>query len=217
MRRTDRLFEIIQILRQTKVSITAEEIAERLEVSVRTIYRDIHALQGMRVPIDGEAGIGYLMRQGYDLPPINFSVDEIEAIVVGLSLVSRTGDESLIKAAQRVSTKISNVRGKMDRFKVSKWGTKPPRWANPERLRKAIRDQEKLSITYVDESNSETTRKIMPIAMIYYVESIVVVAWCQLRKDFRHFRIDRIRQCDGTEQYFHPRGDSLRAQWELSQ
>ncbi len=103
MRRTDRLFEIIQILRSENRVITANEIAARLEVSTRTIYRDIQTLQSMRTPIEGEAGIGYLMRQGYDLPALNFSADEIEAIVVGLSLVAQTGDKGLQRAAQQVS------------------------------------------------------------------------------------------------------------------
>lgn len=217
MRRTERLFEIIQILRETKSSLTANEIAGRLEVSVRTIYRDIQALQSMQVPIDGEAGVGYVMRQGYDLPPINFTSEEIEAIVVGLNLVSRTGDIALLKAAQSVSTKISTVRQKMESLRVSNWGTKVPRNIEPEQIRKSIRDQEKLTIIYVDEQNNETARTILPIAMIYYVESMVVVGWCELRQGFRHFRVDRIRQCDAIGEYFHPKGDSLRRRWEISE
>ena len=106
MLRTDRLFEIIQILRSESRVVTAAEIGARLEVSTRTIYRDIQTLQSMRTPIEGEAGIGYLMRQGYDLPALNFSADEIEAIVVGLSLVAQTGDKGLQRAAQQVSHKI---------------------------------------------------------------------------------------------------------------
>ena len=114
MRRTDRLFEIIQILRSEHKVVTARDIAGRLEVSVRTVYRDIQALQSMRTPIEGEAGIGYLMRQGYDLPPLNFSVEEVEAIVVGLSLVAQTGDKGLQRAAQQVSRKIDALRGRLE-------------------------------------------------------------------------------------------------------
>ena len=105
MRRTDRLFEIIQILRSENRVITANEIAARLEVSTRTIYRDIQTLQSMRTPIEGEAGIGYLMRQGYDLPALNFSAEEIEAIVVGLSLVTQTGDKGYSEPLSRYRTR----------------------------------------------------------------------------------------------------------------
>jgi len=118
MRRSDRLFEIIQILRSETQVITAGKIAARPEVSTRTIYRDIQALQAMRTPIEGEAGVGYLMRQGYDLPPLNFNVEEIEAIVVGLSLVAQTGDLGLQRAAQQVTRKIDALRDGLESLQV---------------------------------------------------------------------------------------------------
>ncbi|MEM7561528.1 MAG: YafY family protein [Pseudomonadota bacterium] len=214
MRRTDRLFEIIQIFREQNSSLTAQEIADRLEVSVRTIYRDIQTLQTMHVPIDGEAGIGYIMRQGYDLPPINFTVDEIEAIAVGLNLVSRTGDSELLRAAQRVTTKIATARQRMENFRVSTWGAKSPSKTSPEEIRQAIRDQIKIEIGYIDNNFEKTDRKILPLVMIYYIESIVVVAWCELRNDFRHFRIDRIHHCSRTAESFSRQADALRKKWE---
>ena len=216
MRRTDRLFEIIQILRSETRSITADEIASRLEVSVRTIYRDIQTLQAMRTPIEGEAGVGYLMRQGYDLPALNFSADEIEAIVVGLSLVSRTGDIGLQKAASRVSAKIDLVRSRVESLQVSDWGVPTPETVNPETLRIAIRDEQKLTIHYRDEKQAESKRSILPIAIIYYVETIVLVAWCELREDFRHFRVDRMISCDTSEDHFKGKGDDFRLRWQAS-
>ena len=109
MNRSTRMFEIIQLLRSTKRSLTAQQLAESLEVTKRTIYRDIVALQGMRVPIDGEAGVGYIMRPGFDLPPLMFTTEEVEAIAVGLSLLGRTGDTALETAAKNVVRKISDV------------------------------------------------------------------------------------------------------------
>ena len=214
MQRTDRLFDIIQLLRSEKKSITAAEIADRLEVSTRTIYRDIQTLQSMRTPIEGEAGVGYLLRPGYDLPPLNFTVDEVEAIVVGLSLVARTGDKGLQKAADSVIRKIDKVRAKLDSLQVSNWGASPPESVDPEVLRTAIRDEQMLSIIYRDEQTNETTRHIKPIGIIYYIESIVLIAWCEMRQSFRHFRVDRMTQCNLVESFFKHQGDRLRATWK---
>ncbi len=214
MRRTDRLFEIIQILRSETRSITADDIAKRLEVSVRTIYRDIQTLQAMRTPIEGEAGVGYLMRQGYDLPALNFNVDEIEAIVVGLSLLSRTGDVGLQRAASRVSAKIDSVRNKLDSLQVSDWGAKEPESVDPELLRIAIREEQKIKIHYCDEKNNESTRHILPIGIIYNVESILLIGWCELRQDYRHFRVDRMLDCHLLDTFFTGQGHRLRKNWQ---
>jgi predicted DNA-binding transcriptional regulator YafY len=215
MRRTDRLFEIIQILRSEPRVITAREIANRLEVSTRTVYRDIQTLQGMRTPIEGEAGVGYMMRQGYDLPALNFSTDEIEAIVVGLSLVAQTGDKGLQRAAQQVSHKIDMVRGQYESLQVSNREALIPQAVNPEIIRRAIRSEQKLDIQYRDENEVESERRIRPLAIIYYVHAMLLVSWCEMRKDFRHFRIDRMLSCRETEDYFRNQGDGLREQWRL--
>jgi len=213
MNKTERMFEIIQILRSHTRSVTAEQLATELEVSVRTIYRDIQALQSMQTPIDGEAGVGYLMRSGYDLPPINFSANELEAIVVGLNLLTRTGDRSLQKAAKSVSNKIESARGKMDSLVVSGWGVEIPEEVDIEIFRAAIRSEQKLRIQYRDDQGNETRRRILPVAIVYYIEVVVLAAWCELRKDFRHFRVDRITQCEVVNQFFRTRGETLRQQW----
>jgi predicted DNA-binding transcriptional regulator YafY len=215
MRRTDRLFEIIQILRSESRVITAAEIAARLEVSTRTIYRDIQTLQAMRTPIEGEAGIGYLMRQGYDLPALNFSTDEIEAIVVGLSLVAQTGDRGLQKAAQQVSHKIDAIRGSLESLQVSDRGALVPAAVDPDMIRRAIREEQKLDIRYRDESERDSSRQVLPLAIIYYVHAMLMVAWCELRNDFRHFRVDRMLSCAETGNFFKGRGDDLREQWKM--
>ena len=201
MRKTDRLFEIIQILRSCNKSITAEELSEELEVSKRTIYRDIQALQAMRTPIDGEAGVGYMMRGGYDLPAINFNANELEAIVVGLNLLARTGDRSLQQAAKSVANKIESVREKTDSLMESEWGVELPDTLDMEPLRIAIRQDQKMSICYRDDAGNESQRRILPIAVIYYIEVVVLVAWCELREDFRHFRVDRIVQSELLDEY----------------
>lgn len=217
MRKTARLFEIIQILRSHNHSVTAQALAEELEVSKRTIYRDIQALQAMRTPIDGEAGVGYMMRSGYDLPAINFSANELEAIVVGLNLLARTGDRSLQQAAKSVANKIESVRGKVDSLIVSDWGVEMPETIDLEPLRSAIRHEQKLLIHYRDEASNKSQRSILPIAMIYYIEVVVLAAWCELREDFRHFRVDRIVHSELLDQYFCNEGKNLRQRWHQLQ
>jgi predicted DNA-binding transcriptional regulator YafY len=221
MSRSDRLFDIIQRLRAARRPVTARQLAEVLEVVPRTVYRDIAALQSMRVPIEGEAGIGYVMRAGYDLPPLMFDGEEIEAIVVGLSLLPRTGDRSLERAAERVGQKIAEVlprtAGRSMKglpLYVSRWGAKAPARIDLRTLRHAIRAEEKLRIRYDSGSASRGWRTVRPIALLYYVESVVLVAWCERRRDFRHFRADRIAACKPTSRHFNGEGESLRARWQ---
>jgi predicted DNA-binding transcriptional regulator YafY len=210
MRRTDRLFEIIQILRAAKAPLSSARIAERLEVSQRTIYRDIATLQAMRTPIEGEAGIGYIMRKEYDLPPLNFDERELEAIVVGLSLLGRTGDTALEAAARRVLSKIDVSRAGADTLRCDDWGVPPERQGDLDQLRQAIRDERALRIRYRDGKDAETERVILPIALTYYIEVVVLSAWCTLRKDFRHFRADRVLECRPLDRFFTGKGDELR-------
>ena len=216
MRRTSRLFEIIQLLRNQTKPITAEQLAITLEVSTRTVYRDIATLQAMRTPIDGEAGVGYLMRSGYDLPPLNFDIEEIEAIVVGLSLLARTGDAGLNKAASRVSIKIDDLRENIHNLHVSDWGAVSPTQIDMSELRQAIRHREKLIIRYEDENQHKSQRVILPIAMVYFIEVVVLAAWCELRADFRHFRVDRIQHCTFTHDSFKGQAKQLREKWQAS-
>lgn len=215
MRRADRLFEIIQILRAEAQPVTADHLATALEVSPRTIYRDIAVLQSMRTPIEGEAGIGYVMRAGYDLPPLNFDREEIEAIVVGLGLLARTGDIGLQKSARRAALKIDALQETSPALHVSDWGAPIPEIADPRRLREAIRETRKLTVRYRDQNGTETKRTICPIAMVYHVEATVLAAWCELRLDFRHFRVDRICEVIELEARFPDEAAALRVAWEV--
>lgn len=220
MRKASRLFEIIQILRLAKKSVTAADIAARLEVTVRSVYRDIAALQAMRVPIEGERGIGYILRPGFDLPPLMFSIEEMEAIVLSLALLERTGDDELKQAAKRVSSKIAGavpapLRQTFDANALHAWGFAAPSASAIDLalVRRAIRDEEKLDLTYRDELGRATERIIRPIALIYYAESANIVAWCELRQAIRNFRSDRIEDCQATGLWFKGEGDGLRLAW----
>lgn len=220
MRRADRLFEIIQLLRAAFNPMTAARVAEALEVSSRTIYRDIAALQSMRVPIEGSAGVGYVMRRGYDLPPLMFTVEEIEAIAVGLNLIHRTGDRALLTSAGRVVEKIALVLPAEKRrtledagLYASGWGATPPHNVDLDEVRHAIRQERKLKLMYRDQENTPTQRIVQPIALIYYLEVIILAAWCELRQDFRHFRVDRIVEYAVLEETFSGRGAEMRAVW----
>jgi len=218
MSRSVRFFEIIQILRQAEEPVTAGTLAERLEVNIRTIYRDIASLQASKLPIEGEAGIGYIMRSGFDLPPLMFSQEELEAIVVGLSLLGRSGDNGLIHAAQSVSNKISNVLPENTMITtphhVSHWNQIPNSIIQPDKLRNIIRQEAEIDILYLDLQGETTQRVIKPIALFYYIDVIVLVAWCTLRGGFRHFRIDRLQNCNLTGNYFSDEGNKLRQEWE---
>ncbi len=218
MSRSTRLFEVIQILRQAEAPVTAQAMADALEVAKRTIYRDIAALQAMRVPIDGEAGIGYVLRSGFDLPPLMFSQDEIEAIVVGLALLGRTGDRGLERAAGSAASKISDVIPEDTQravpLHVSLWNPMPQSNVETAELRRHIRDAAELHITYLDLKERRTVRDIKPVALIYFIEVVLLAAWCELRQAFRHFRVDRIEECEATGRRFADSAKTLRTGWE---
>lgn len=220
MRKASRLFEIIQILRGARRPITAASIAERLEVTVRSIYRDIAALQAMRVPIDGERGIGYILRPGFDLPPLMFTIEETEAVVLGMALIERTGDRELTDAAKKVVRKIAAaVPAPLSQLVSARslhaWGPIAPQPRNIDftLIRRAIRDEEKLEIDYRDEQGRITRRVIRPLALIYYLDAAMIVGWCELREAIRNFRLDRTQGCRETGLHFRNEGDVLRDLW----
>jgi len=218
MTRSTRLFEIIQILRAAPAPVTAQVIAEALEVTPRTVYRDMAALQGMRVPIEGEAGIGYVMRAGFDLPPLMLTTEEVEALFVGAALLQRTGDAGLQRAARSATGKIAAVlpgaKAPDVPLRVSNWTGIPDKGPRADDMRQFIRDSAALSIEYTDLSDTKSTRTVLPLAMIYYVDSVILAAWCELRQAFRHFRIDRINTCAPTGETYPDRCRRLRFEWE---
>ncbi len=220
MRRADRLFDIIQLLRSATGPTTAATLAETLEVTVRTVYRDIATLQARRVPIEGAAGIGYVLRRGFDLPPLMFTIEEVDAIAVGARLVRRLRDKTMRTAADSVLAKLANVvpqalRGQLSdaAIYVSEGSTAEPQGIDPAALREAIRSTRKLRITYANEQGTRTDRTIWPLGMAYYVDVTLVGAWCELRQDYRHFRIDRIVASTVLAETFPTGNGRLMAEW----
>lgn len=220
MRRADRLFDIIQRLRTARAPMTAAALAEELEVTPRTVYRDVATLQARRMPIEGAAGIGYMLRRGFDLPPLMFTTEEIEAIAIGARLVSRTGDPSLQDAADSVLSKVTVIlpealRAQLEAspFYVSSSGAPVADRVDLSLVRQAIRDERKLVIAYVDEKGARTRRTIWPIAVAYYVQATLIGAWCELRQDYRHFRADRIGSLSVLEERYPSDNGRLMAEW----
>jgi len=221
MRRADRLFQIIQILRRTTRPVTAAALAEEIEVSKRTIYRDIADLIGQQVPIAGEAGMGYLLDATYDMPPLMLTPDEIEAVVLGAQWVTRHGDKVLSGAASDVIAKIAAVvperlRPFIDEPSV---GARPTAIVYEERidiveLRRAIREGRKVRLHYRSESGELTERTVWPVILGYSEATRMIVAWCELRQGFRHFRTDRLIAAEAMDATNGLRAGELRRRWE---
>jgi predicted DNA-binding transcriptional regulator YafY len=220
MRRADRLFQIIQILRRTRRPVTADAIGRELETSKRSVYRDIATLIGQRVPIRGEAGIGYVLDGGFDLPPLMLTQDEIEAAVLGAQWVTARGDPSLARAAQDLVAKIAAAVPERLRPFVLEPATATPgsdRTVRDNfdmaRARAAIHAGRKVALRYCDEQNRETRRTVWPITLGYLETVRILAAWCELRGDFRHFRTDRVLEATFLDERYPARPDALRAKW----
>ena len=221
MRRAERLFQIIQILRRSKRHpIRAGDIAGELETSLRTVYRDIAQLLAERVPIRGEAGIGYILEDGFDMPPLMLTADEIEAAMLGAQWVMGRGDENLVRAARDLVAKIGAVVPPHlkplahDSTLVSpNWKTIQMDSVDMAKVRASIHAQTKIRIAYGDEQGRETERTIWPIAVSYWELVRVIVAWCELRKAFRSFRTDRVRTADFSAERYPIARTRLTAQW----
>lgn len=223
MRRADRLFEIIQVLRRASGPRTASQIAEALETSRRTIYRDITTLISQRVPIRGEAGVGYVLERGFDMPPLMLTPDEIEAVVLGSQWVVAHADDALARAAVDVLAKVAAVlpRGLRDVVDTPTVGTLPRRDAlgssvDVARLRAWCRQGRKLAFRYVDEGGASSERTVWPFLIGYVEHTQTVIAWCELREAFRIFRVDRLRDVAFLEERYPERRASLRHRWMLS-
>ena len=207
MRRADRLFQIVQTLRGGRV-ITARDLAEGLEVSVRTIYRDIADLIASGVPIDGEAGIGYLMRDGYDLPPLMFTRDEITALFAGARIIREWGGAEMLRAADTAMDKIRTVLPDDARKTAQNVPVHSvaPRRAMTEDLRHRIdrinaliTEGRAIRMTYRDAEGQDSTRTVYPLGLWFWGQVWTLVAWCTLRTDFRMFRLDRITAMEAGE------------------
>lgn len=221
MSRTQRLFDLIQILRRHRYPVTGKQLADELDVSLRTLYRDIATLQAQGASIKGEPGLGYILHPGFMLPPLMFSEEEIEALVLGSRWVARRTDKKLRLAATNVLAKISavlpeNLRHQLEFSGLLIGPVKTAIEHDDEKealIRHAIRREYKLQMTYVDVKGNESERLIWPLALGFFEEIHVVVAWCELRLDFRHFRTDRIAKLTQCETRYPQRRHILLKQW----
>ena len=208
MRRADRLFQIVQILQRNRLT-TARRLAERLEVSERTIYRDVADLSASGVPIEGEAGVGYALR-GFDLPPMMFTRDEIEALVLGARVVETWGDSELAEAAREALAKVEAVlpRRREAAVRETMLFAPPPDYRRQQltidlaQVRRAIRERRKIHFAYVDASERSSRRTVRPLGLAFFGPTWVVTAWCELREDFRSFRPDRMSDFELGDEVF---------------
>ena len=198
MRRTDRLFELIQIMRDGRLH-RGQDLANELGVSLRTLYRDMDTLVASGIPVEGERGLGYMMTAPITLPPLNLTLNELEALHLGLSVVTRAADEEMQKAANSLSAKIDAVLPEDRAAPASGWGFAVYPFAEAARgfvhmapLRAAIRSRRKITIRYLSLDGAETTRIVRPLQMEYWGRVWTLTGWCELREAFRVFRVDRI-------------------------
>jgi predicted DNA-binding transcriptional regulator YafY len=220
MRRDDRLFQIIQVLRRTRKPLTADAIAAELETSKRTIYRDIATLMAQHVPIRGEAGMGYILERGFDMPPLMLTADEIEAAVLGAQWVMGHADPALAKAAEDLVAKIADtVPERLRPFVLEPASrARPDFHATADQLdmvlmRAHIHAGKKVLLRYCDEQGRDTERTIWPIAVGYLEAVRILAAWCELRNDFRSFRTDRTIEAIYLDEKYPERREALRARW----
>lgn len=208
MRRTDRLFDIIQILRDGKLH-RAQDIAERLEVSTRTIYRDMDTLAASGVPVEGERGVGYMITSAITLPPLTLTVEELEALNLGMAIVAEAADQDLKSAALSLAAKVDAVLPTQTIAEADAWKFAVYPFADAARgfshmatLRAAIRARQKLKITYTSKEARVTTRTIRPLHMEYWGRVWTLTAWCELRDAFRVFRVDLIQTAEAQPELF---------------
>lgn len=216
MRRADRLFAIVQLLRRRRTATTAARIAERLDVSERTVYRDIQDLVRAGTPIDGEAGVGYRLRPEYDLPPLMFTRDEIHALVIGARIVAQMGDPMLARASESILAKVAAI---LPRDLVPLL-TDTPFYVPPSVgrassdallvIREALADHRTLRLRYTDEQGRSSDRVVRPLGVFFWGRTWTLAAWCETRSDFRNFRIDRIETATRGDVFADEPGRTLR-------
>lgn len=219
MNKTSRLLRLMQLLHARRQPITAQQMAEQLAVSERTVYRDIQALVQLGASIDGSAGVGYLLRSGFFLPPLMFSDEEIEALVLGARWVQGQGDAGLAQATEAALGKIASAAPIQLREKIAEIGLWAPRPRRGEGIdtgdiRRAIREEHTLRLDYRDAAGAPSQRVVWPIALGYFEGQRVMAAWCELRGDFRHFRIDRITALARTGQRYPKARRMLVREWK---
>ncbi|TWT57676.1 HTH domain protein [Thalassoglobus neptunius] len=209
MRRADRLFRIVEYLKTRREAVTGEEIAQEMEIGIRTIYRDIADLKSSGVPIIGEAGVGYLLSKDYLVKPLMFDVDELDALTLGAQMVESWGDAAIARSARRAMEKITAVLPPSlaeDANRSAAYAcssrSKLPIAIDFAALRRAVRTKHWIEIHYTDESGKESQRRIRPLCLVFIAPVWLLAAWCESRQDFREFRVDRITNLQITDERF---------------
>lgn len=212
MAKSDRLLQLMQCLRTFPAPVKAQALSQELDVSLRTIYRDIDSLRRSGALIDGEAGYGYTLQEDPALPPMMFSRDEMEALVLGLREVVQVADPVLARAAENALSKLkaslpARMRAEFEHavLYAKRFYCRPEISIDIEVLRHATRNEQVIEIDYTDAEENRTLRHIQPLAIVFFDRSLVVMAWCELRADYRSFRIDRIIDLTVTDRSFRPR------------
>ena len=218
MRRADRLFQIVQLLRRRRSTVTtAKEIARKLEISERTVYRDISDLVLAGTPIDGEAGVGYRIRPGYDLPPLMFDREEIQALVLGVRIVRQVGDPALARASESILSKVATVLPKelepllADTRLFATTRVRGSHAADALAVtREGLTAQRRIRMRYTDERGEATERTVRPLGVFFWGKTWTLAAWCEMRVGFRNFRLDRVGEATLLDRFEEEPGRTLR-------
>jgi len=209
MNKSERLFQLVTLLRSRRTAITAEAIAEAMQVSVRTVYRDVQALVLSGVPIEGEPGVGYLIRPGQHLPPLMFTPDELQALIVGSRMVQAFTDKDLARGARSAELKIRSILTEPLQRHAEQQPYRIPILESDDglrevhgKLRRACEQRQKVRAVYLDEKEEKTERIIWPLGIVGWTGKWTLLAWCELRRDYRNFRFDRFEALELLEEYF---------------
>ncbi|THD42446.1 MAG: YafY family transcriptional regulator [Bradyrhizobium sp.] len=224
MSRAGRLLDLMERLRRRRRPVSGATLAAELGVSLRTLYRDITALQAQGADVEGEAGLGYVLRPGFTLPPLTLTIDEVEALALGALWVAERADPTLVAAAGGALAKLAAVTP-ADRAELI---AQPSSFVGPSArrdaagadlttIRTAIRGERKLAFNYTDAKGAPTSRIVWPMAISYFDAALVLVAWCETRVAFRHFRIDRIAAVEARPERYPRRRAALIAAWRVEQ
>lgn len=220
MSRAERLLQLLQVLRRYRRPVSGKALADELGVSIRTLYRDIASLQAQGAMIEGEPGIGYMMKPGFMLPPIMFRSEELDALVLGMRWVVDRGDKTLSAGALSTLAKIAAVLPTELRRELEESSLlvgaplkRPTHIVSPDLLRAAVRAEQKLDMTYVDGNGIQSRRVVWPFALVYFDQARVLMCWCELRANFRNFRSDRILSVEQLEERYPKRRSTLLREW----
>lgn len=224
MARSERLLLLLQALRRHRRPVSGARLADELGISIRTLYRDISSLQAQGADIEGEPGVGYILRPGFMLPPLMFSQAELEALMLGFRWVAKLADRSMTKAASDALAKISAVLPKELKDELDSTALlvgprtiEDMETVDLEIVRLAIRTEKRAGITYLDATGKSTVRVIWPLALGYFQEARILVGWCEERDDFRHFRTDRIMAFASLDKRYPRRRAVMLKEWRATQ